>query len=74
MPDFIPVLGYLDDLILVPLGRLLVIRLIPPLVLLESRAKACALLARPRSYIAAGLMVGMWLLCIVGFAYWWYHR
>ena len=74
IPDFIPVLGYLDDLILVPLGLLLVIRLIPPLVLLESRAKASALLARPRSYIAAGLMVGMWLLCIVGFAYWWYHR
>jgi uncharacterized membrane protein YkvA (DUF1232 family) len=74
IPDFIPIVGYLDDLVIVPLGLLLVIRLLPPQVLFESRAKANALLARPRSYLAAGLMVGTWLLCSVGLAYWWYHR
>lgn len=70
IPDFIPVLGYLDDLIIVPLGLWLVIRLLPPKVLAESREKASTLLSRPRSYIAAAFMVGIWLLCIAGFAYW----
>ena len=74
IPDFIPVLGYLDDLLIVPLGLLLVIRLLPRQVLLESREKANALLSRPRSYLAAAFMVGVWLLCIIGFAYWWYHE
>jgi uncharacterized membrane protein YkvA (DUF1232 family) len=74
IPDFIPVLGYLDDLLIVPLGLLLVIRLLPPQVLVESREKANALLSRPSSYLAAAFMVGVWLLCIIGFAYWWYHE
>jgi uncharacterized membrane protein YkvA (DUF1232 family) len=74
IPDFIPVLGYLDDLLIVPLGLLLVIRLLPPLVLVESREKANALLSRPRSYVAAAFMVCVWLLCIIGFAYWWYNE
>ena len=39
-PDFVPVLGYFDDLILVPLGIALAIRLIPPTVLAECRAQA----------------------------------
>lgn len=72
IPDFIPVLGYVDDLLIVPLGLLLVIRLLPLQVLVESREKATALLSRPRSYLAAAFMVGIWLLCIAGFAYWWY--
>lgn len=74
IPDFIPVLGYLDDLLIVPLGLLLVIRLLPPEVLAESREKASALHSRPTSYVAAAFMVGIWLLCIVGFAYWCYHK
>lgn len=74
IPDFIPVLGYLDDLLIVPFGLLLVIRLLPPQVLLESREKANALLSRPTSYLAAAFMVGIWLLCIIAFAYWWYYK
>ena len=74
IPDFIPVLGYLDDLLIVPLGLLLVIRLLPPEVLAESREKATTLLSRPRSYVAAAFMVGIWLLCIVAIAYWWYQK
>src|SRR6478736_4911987 len=50
IPDFIPVLGYVDDLLIVPLGLMLVIRLLPPEVLAASRAKANTLLERPRSY------------------------
>lgn len=45
IPDFIPVLGYLDDLLLVPLGIALVIRLIPPHVLAECRAEAGRIMA-----------------------------
>ena len=73
IPDFIPVLGYLDDLLIVPLGLLLVIRLLPPHVLAESREKANTLLSRPRSYAAAAFILGTWLLCIVAITYWWYQ-
>lgn len=74
IPDFIPVLGYLDDLLIVPLGLLLVIRLLPPEVLDESRKKASNLLSRPRSYVAAAVTIGIWLLCIGSFSYWWYSQ
>ena len=73
IPDFIPILGYLDDLLIVPLGLLLVIRLLPPQVLAESREKARAVLARPTSYTAAAVMVAIWLICIAGITYWWYQ-
>lgn len=74
IPDFIPVLGYLDDLLIVPLGLLLVIRLLPPEVLATSREKANTALGRPRSYVAAGLVVCLWLLCSTALAYWWHQR
>lgn len=61
IPDFIPVLGYLDDLLLVPLGLWLVLRLLPPPVLTDARQRAQALLERPRSWIAATLIVMLWL-------------
>ena len=51
IPDFIPVLGYLDDLILVPLGILLAIQLIPPAIMAEHRRSAVAAQARPRSRV-----------------------
>ena len=73
IPDFIPVLGYLDDLLIVPLGLLLVIRLLPVQVLAQAREKANAVLSRPTSYAAAGVMVSIWLLCIAGAAYWWFR-
>jgi len=74
IPDFLPVLGYLDDLLIVPLGLMLVLRLLPPEVLVASRAKANALLARPRSYAGAGLVICAWLLCGVAIGYWWSRR
>jgi len=64
IPDFIPVLGYLDDLILVPLGAALVLRMIPPDVLAESRDKASELMSagKPTNWAAAAVIIALWLL------------
>jgi uncharacterized membrane protein YkvA (DUF1232 family) len=70
VPDFIPVLGYLDDAVIVPLGIWLALRLIPEQVLAESRVKADAWIAarekRPTSYVAATVFVLIWLAAIYG--------
>jgi len=60
IPDFIPVLGYLDDLLIVPLGLLLVMRWMPDEVLANARIKADTLLAKPRSFFAAACFVVIW--------------
>lgn len=70
IPDFIPVLGYLDDVILLPLGIVLVIRLTPVEVLEASRAKADQMAAKPTSLAAAVAIVAIWLVCGVGLGYW----
>lgn len=64
IPDPIPLLGYLDDLILLPLGIALLLRLIPPAVMEECRSKAQTALAqqRPTNWVAAGVIVVIWLL------------
>ena len=61
IPDFIPVLGYLDDAILVPLGLMLVRRLIPPDILAEHRAAAALVIDRPVSRAAAVTIVLIWI-------------
>ena len=61
IPDFIPVLGYLDDLIIVPLGIWLVIALIPKDVMREYRAIASAAAERPVSKAAAIVIVTLWI-------------
>ena len=63
IPDFIPVLGYLDDLIIVPLGIALVVRLIPTEVMEEHREAASKIPARPVSRVAAGLIIAIWIAC-----------
>jgi len=70
IPDFIPVLGYLDDLVLLPLGIFLVIKLTPAEVIESSRAKAQQLVQRPSSPVAAAVIVLLWLLCALGLLYW----
>ena len=61
IPDFIPVLGYLDDVIIVPLGILLAARLVPPDLMAEFRAEADHRGGRPASRGAAILIVAIWL-------------
>src|SRR5258706_9809057 len=64
IPDFIPVIGYLDDAVLVPLGILAVVKLIPPEVMAESRAAATRAAARPVSRTAACAVVLIWAASI----------
>jgi uncharacterized membrane protein YkvA (DUF1232 family) len=62
IPDFVPVLGLLDDLVLVPLGLLLVIRLIPADILAEHRIAAAAVAERPVSCAGAAAVIAIWVL------------
>jgi uncharacterized membrane protein YkvA (DUF1232 family) len=64
IPDFIPVLGYLDDLVILPLGILLAVRLIPDALMAEFRARAEALVDRPASPMAAAVIVALWLAAL----------
>jgi uncharacterized membrane protein YkvA (DUF1232 family) len=66
IPDFIPVIGYLDDLIIVPLGIALVIRLVPPAIMAEHRQRAAASSDRPASIVAAGVIIAIWIATIGG--------
>lgn len=70
IPDFIPVLGYLDDLLLLPLGILLVIRLTPGEVIAASRERAEQVASQPVSKGAAAVIIGLWLACAAGLVYW----
>ena len=64
MPDFIPVLGYLDDLILIPLAIAIVIKMIPKPVMADCREKAPAAIAQggPGSRVAASIIITIWLI------------
>lgn len=65
IPDFIPVLGYLDELIILPLGIALVVKLIPPELMAEHRARAAAAQDRPVSFAAAAAIVLLWLTALM---------
>lgn len=69
IPDVIPVLGYLDDLLLVPLGILLAIKLIPPAIFEEHRATASTM-ERPVSRVGLAITIGLWVLCAVAIGLW----
>ncbi|SFE04949.1 YkvA family protein [Paracidovorax konjaci] len=74
IPDFIPVLGYLDDVILVPLGLALVMRLLPPAVRARARQRAQEAAQRPRSVAMAVLFVAVWLAAATGLGLWAWRR
>jgi uncharacterized membrane protein YkvA (DUF1232 family) len=61
IPDFIPVLGYLDEVIILPVANLLVIKMIPAPLMVEFRAEAQRLSERPTSRVAAAVIIGLWI-------------
>ena len=70
VPDFIPVLGLLDDLLLVPLGVALVIRLAPAAVVADARLRAAGMAERPVSRGMAVAIVAVWMVAIALFVAW----
>ena len=70
IPDFIPVLGYLDELVLLPLGIALVVKLIRHEIMAEHRAAASRAETRPRSVIAAAIIVAVWLAFSASVGWW----
>ena len=66
IPDFIPIIGYLDDLVLVPLGVVVAIKLIPKDILTESRRIAQTRIdsKKPVNWFAAGIIIAIWISLI----------
>jgi uncharacterized membrane protein YkvA (DUF1232 family) len=75
IPDFIPVLGYLDDLLIVPLGIALTLKMIPPEVMTDARRQADAVIDQgvPVSRLGAVLIVAVWLVFLLA-AVWLIYR
>jgi uncharacterized membrane protein YkvA (DUF1232 family) len=71
IPDFIPILGLIDDLIIIPLGISLVIKLIPKNILEECRTQSDEVFkgGKPKYWIAGALIIGLWLVVIGYFLY-----
>lgn len=69
IPDFVPVLGYLDDLIIVRVGILLVVKLVPAALMVEFRA-AAVLREKPVSRVGLAFIMLIWLSCL-GLIIWW---
>mgnify|MGYP003625152496 CR=1 FL=1 len=67
IPDFIPVIGYLDDIILLPLGIALAVRLMPKTIWNEckDKAKEATLKSLPRSKTAAFIVISIWILASI---------
>jgi len=66
IPDFVPILGYLDDLILIPWGIAFAIRLVPHSVLADCRARAQKTMqnGKPESRVAGPVIVAIWLILV----------
>lgn len=73
IPDFIPIFGYLDDLIIVPLGIALVVRLVPQELMSEFRREASLREDRPQSFVAAVVIAAIWVLTLSAISYWIYR-
>lgn len=70
IPDFIPLIGYLDDLLIVPLGLALVVRLTPPEIIQSSREQAARFAGKPVSYGAALAILLLWLILAIWLLRW----
>lgn len=74
IPDFIPVIGYLDDLILVPVGIWLVVRLIPVELMDEFRAEAARMEGRPKSRAGMAIVAAIWIASAALLAWWFWPK
>jgi len=76
IPDFVPVLGYLDDLILIPLGIALALRMIPPGVMDEARLAASEAKGQPGTlgWLGAALIILIWTAAIAWVLHLWLNR
>ena len=73
IPDFIPVLGLLDDLIILPLGIALALRLVPQEIWQAAQERAAIDSQRPASLVAAVLIATIWLSVIAALGWWSYQ-
>ena len=74
IPDFIPVLGYLDDLVIVPLGIIAAVKLVPEELMAEFRERAARLEQRPKTYAGAILIAAIWIGATIAIAAWLWSR
>ena len=72
IPDFIPVIGFLDELILLPLMVGLIVRFVDPVLMAELRSEAALLAEKPRSTLGAVLIIAVWCVvaALVAWAFW----
>ncbi len=72
IPDFIPVLGVLDDLIIIPLCLAFIIKLTPPEIMEDAKSMAEASSLKPVNYLAGALIIGIWfaIVLFLAFNYW----
>lgn len=70
IPDFIPIIGFLDDLILVPLGIVICLRMIPPEVMAEARIAAQKQIETTKSWVAAAVVIAIWIALAVLLGVW----
>jgi uncharacterized membrane protein YkvA (DUF1232 family) len=73
VPDFVPVLGYLDDVILVPLGIALTLKLVPDDIMRECRGLAAAVMKKPVNWVSGAIIVMIWI-GLAALSGWWIHR
>lgn len=73
VPDFVPVLGYLDDVILVPLGIALTLKLVPDEVMHECREMAALVMKKPVNWVAGAIIVAIWI-GLAALSGWWIQR
>jgi uncharacterized membrane protein YkvA (DUF1232 family) len=72
IPDFIPILGLLDDIVIVPIGLAIIIHLTPQSILEAAKLKASQSVEKPKSYFAAFIFIFIWLATLVLSAQWFY--
>ena len=74
IPDFIPIVGYLDDLVIVPLGLLILLKFLPSEVLSNSLKMANAEIPGSDKYLFVFVVVSTWLLSVGLVVIWWYGK